>query len=95
HAVCTAGGPELASAGTGDVLAGMVGALLAQGLEPFESGVLGTYLHARAGEYAALELTPHCVIAEDLPAYLPRAMSELLGMAGGLTRDPMRGGSDR
>jgi len=93
HAVCVAGGPELASAGTGDVLAGMVGALLAQGLEPFEAGALGAYLHGRAGEFAALELTPRCVIAEDLPVYLPRAMADLLGSSGGSTVDPERGGS--
>lgn len=73
----TSGGPALATAGTGDVLAGMVGALLAQGLEPLEAGALAAYLHGRAGDHAAVELTERCVIAEDIPAFLPRAMHEL------------------
>lgn len=73
------GGPALATAGTGDVLAGMVGALLAQGLEPLEAGALAAHLHGRAGDLAAATLTEICVIAEDVPAYLPAAVAELLG----------------
>ncbi len=75
--VTLAGNPGLATAGTGDVLAGMVGALLAQGLEPFEAGALGAYLHARAGDHAAAELTTLSVVAEDVPAYIPPAIREL------------------
>ena len=45
----TTGGPELASIGTGDVLAGMVGALWARGLSPMEAAVSGAYWHGRAG----------------------------------------------
>lgn len=44
------GGPALATGGTGDVLAGVIGALLAQGLDPFDAGSLGAYLHGRAGD---------------------------------------------
>ncbi|PKQ30094.1 MAG: bifunctional ADP-dependent NAD(P)H-hydrate dehydratase/NAD(P)H-hydrate epimerase [Actinobacteria bacterium HGW-Actinobacteria-10] len=80
HVVSLAGGRELATAGTGDVLAGMVGALLAQGLEPFEAGALAVHLHGRAGEFAAARLTNMCVIAEDLPTYLPTATADLLGI---------------
>ncbi|MHB9002787.1 MAG: NAD(P)H-hydrate dehydratase [Coriobacteriia bacterium] len=80
HAVSLAGGTELATAGTGDVLAGVVGALLAQGLEPFEAGALAAHLHGRAGECAAARLTDRCVIAEDLPTYLPAAVADLLGI---------------
>ena len=47
-------------AGTGDVLAGMIGALLAQGLDPLEAGALGAYLHGRAGD-AAAEGSPRSV----------------------------------
>jgi len=72
------GGPALATAGTGDVLAGMIGALLAQGLEPLEAGVLGAYVHGRAGDLAADTLTEISVIAEDVPAYIPAAIAELL-----------------
>ncbi len=44
------GGPGLASGGTGDVLAGVIGALLGQGLAPFDAAALGAWLHGRAGE---------------------------------------------
>jgi len=76
-AVTRAGNPGMATAGTGDVLAGMLGTLLAQGLEPYEAGVLGAYLHGRAGDLAAAELTGTCLVASDLPAYLPAAVREL------------------
>jgi NAD(P)H-hydrate epimerase len=74
----TSGSVALATAGTGDVLAGIVGALLAQGLSPFDGAALGAYLHGRAGEAAARVLTPICATAEDLPDYLPVAVAELL-----------------
>lgn len=77
--IITAGTPALATAGTGDVLAGIVGALLAQGLTPLEAGALGAWLHGRAGEAAAAELTPMCVTADDIPDFLPAAAAELLG----------------
>lgn len=74
----TSGTPALATAGTGDVLAGMVGALLAQGLPAFEAGSLGVYLHGRAGEEAASELTPISVNAEDVPRFIPSVLAGLL-----------------
>lgn len=77
--VNTSGSVALAKAGTGDVLAGMIGTLLAQGLAPLEAGVLGAYLHGRAGEAAAEELTPICVRAEDVCDHLPDAVAEMLG----------------
>lgn len=51
--VCDRGHPAMAGAGLGDVLAGLLGALLAQGLEPFAAAALGAWLHAMAGERAA------------------------------------------
>ncbi len=54
-AVCDRGHPAMASAGLGDVLAGLLGALLAQGLAPYEAACLGVWLHARAGEEAAVD----------------------------------------
>jgi len=74
----TSGSPALATAGTGDVLAGVIGALLAQGLGPLEAGALGAYLHGRAGEAAAAALTPVCVTAEDIPGWIPAAVAEVL-----------------
>jgi NAD(P)H-hydrate epimerase len=76
--IITAGTPALATAGTGDVLAGVIGTLLAQGLAPLEAGALGAHLHARAGEEAAARLTPLCVTAEDVPEHLPYAVASLL-----------------
>jgi NAD(P)H-hydrate epimerase len=75
--ITLAGNPGLATAGTGDVLAGMAGALLAQGLAPFEASALAAYLHARAGDHASADLTTLSVVAEDVPAYLPVAIREL------------------
>jgi NAD(P)H-hydrate epimerase len=74
----TSGSPALATAGTGDVLSGIVGAFLAQGLDPLEAGALAAYVHGRAGEAAAALLTPVSVTAEDLPDFLPQAFAELL-----------------
>lgn len=74
----TSGSPALATAGSGDVLSGVIGAFLAQGLDPLHAGALGAYVHGRAGEAAAAELTPLAVTAEDLPGYLSSAFAELL-----------------
>ncbi|PVZ58585.1 bifunctional ADP-dependent NAD(P)H-hydrate dehydratase/NAD(P)H-hydrate epimerase [Pseudomonas sp. B1(2018)] len=49
-AVCHQGHPAMATAGLGDVLAGVLGALLAQGMEPFDAACLAVWLHANAGE---------------------------------------------
>ena len=76
--VNVSGTPALATAGSGDVLAGIIGTYLAQGLSPLEAGALGAYVHGRAGEAAASALTPVCVTADDIPDYLPVAVAELL-----------------
>lgn len=78
RAIVATGGPELAKAGSGDVLAGMLATLLAQGLPVFEAAVLGAYLHGRAGELAADVLTTVCALPTDLPDFLPPAVAELL-----------------
>ena len=62
----------LASAGTGDVLAGMIAALRARGLEPFEAACAGVWLHGRAAEIAGPGM-----IADDLAAAIPRAIADL------------------
>lgn len=56
----------MAKAGSGDVLAGMTAGLLAQGLACHEAAVLGTYLHGRAGEYAAEEKGIYSILARDI-----------------------------
>ena len=67
------GPPWLATAGSGDVLAGLIGALLAQGLEAWEAGCAGAWLHGRAGALAGSGL-----IAEDLPDHLPQSVLDAL-----------------
>ena len=59
----------LASAGTGDVLAGMIAAMRARGLEPFEAACAGVWLHGRAAEAAG-----PAMIADDLVAAIPRVL---------------------
>ena len=70
--------PALARAGTGDVLAGAIVGLRAQGVKPFEAAVLGGYLHGRAGEIAAERLGgSDGVLAGDVAEALPAAIAEL------------------
>ncbi len=69
------GPPQLASAGTGDVLAGIIGALLAKSLEPFEAAYAGAWLHAEAGLLGA-ETDPQGVLAGDLVELLPAVIAD-------------------
>ena len=68
------GNPGLATAGTGDVLAGIIAGLLAQGFTTFEASQLGVYLHGLAGDIAAQEKTQPGIIASDVIGYLPNAL---------------------
>lgn len=68
------GTPALAKAGTGDVLAGMIGALLAQGIGAYEAAFAGALLHARAGKAAADRLTDIAVTAEDVIEAIPEIL---------------------
>jgi len=68
------GNPGLATAGTGDVLAGVIGGLLAQGLSAEEAAVAGVYLHGAAGDCAAEELGEVGMIAGDLLPRLPKVI---------------------
>lgn len=63
--------PALATAGTGDVLAGLIGALLAKGVGAFEAAALGTIAHARAGRAAAARHGTDHVVAGDVIDALP------------------------
>ncbi len=69
--------PALATAGTGDVLAGAITGLLAQGLPPFEAACLGAWIHGRAGELCEQMVGPAGALAGDLLDLLPEAMNEL------------------
>ena len=69
---------QLATGGSGDVLTGIVAALLAQGMVPFEAAAAGVWLHGAAASEFGLGL-----IAEDLPDVLPRVLQKLKGLADG------------
>jgi ADP-dependent NAD(P)H-hydrate dehydratase len=69
---CT-GNPGMATGGTGDVLTGLIAALLGQGLEPFAAAQLGVYLHGLAGDLAQEDFGQVSLIASDLLTYLPQA----------------------
>lgn len=65
------GNPGMGSGGMGDVLAGMVGGLLAQGLPPFDALRLAVYAHGLAGDRAAERVGQHALVASDLLGELP------------------------
>jgi len=69
--------PALATAGTGDVLAGMIAGLMAQGLGAFDAASLGVFLHSGAGNLAAADFGDAGVLASDLLALIPRAIKNL------------------
>ena len=69
--------PLLATAGSGDVLAGAIGGYLAQGVEPFEAASLGVYLHGAAGESLRLELGESGLLANELADRIPRATKDI------------------
>jgi len=71
------GNPGMATAGSGDVLTGIITALLAQKYSSKEAAILGVWLHGKAGDLAAEDLTEECVIASDIINYLPQALKKL------------------
>src|SRR5207237_2764901 len=73
------GNPGMATAGSGDVLTGLIAALLGQGLEPFAAAQLGAYVHGAAGDLARDDLGEPGLIATDLIAYLPRVLRRHAG----------------
>lgn len=79
-AVNSTGGVALATAGTGDVLSGVIGALLSRGAPPYEAARVGAWVHGRAAELWLEETgwPPESMLATDLLGHLPRAMGELL-----------------
>ena len=75
-AVSRGGASALATAGTGDVLSGVIGAYLAKGMDPFAAACAGVLVHAHAGRVAAHEIGAEGVIAGDVIRALPRALQE-------------------
>ena len=75
--VNTTGGPAMAKGGTGDVLAGMIAALIAQKLPIVHAVVAAVYIHGLAGDMCADQLGEYCVTASDIIDMLPQAMKKL------------------
>jgi hydroxyethylthiazole kinase-like uncharacterized protein yjeF len=73
------GGPELATAGTGDVLAGVIGTLLAEGLDPVSAATSGVFVHGLAGTVAGRSTEGRGVVSWDVAEALPAAIGELCG----------------
>ncbi len=73
--------PALATGGTGDVLAGVIGALLAQGMRPADAARLGVYLHGMAGDTVRERLGDAGLLASDLPDAIPMARKRLAAVA--------------
>lgn len=70
------GNAGMATGGTGDVLTGIIAALIGQGMEVLEASILGVYLHGLAGDFASQEMGRCSMTALDLIEYLPEAFSE-------------------
>jgi ADP-dependent NAD(P)H-hydrate dehydratase / NAD(P)H-hydrate epimerase len=66
--------PALATAGSGDVLSGLIGAYLAKGMDAFHAACAGVFVHAAAGRRAAAEIGAEGVIASDVIAALPKSL---------------------
>ena len=71
------GNAGMATAGSGDVLTGIITGLLARGYKPQDACIVGTWLHGMAGDLAAQELGEESLIASDIIRYLPRAFKRL------------------
>jgi NAD(P)H-hydrate epimerase len=77
--VCPTGNPGMATAGTGDVLTGMIVGLLAQGVPSWEAACAATFLHGAAGDLAARRLGLAGMIAGDLVEQIPYALKAVTG----------------
>jgi NAD(P)H-hydrate epimerase len=75
YAICPFGNPGMATAGTGDVLAGVIGAMVAQGLEPWHAAMAGVLAHALAGDLAAAQSGERGMLASDITDHLPTVLN--------------------
>lgn len=74
----TTGNPGMATAGSGDCLAGLITSLAAQGYSPMDAARIGVYIHGMAGDMAAQELSEMGVTASDIVHYIPQALKHSL-----------------
>jgi NAD(P)H-hydrate epimerase len=73
----TTGNPGMATGGSGDVLTGVIAALIGQRMPPFDAAVLGVHVHGIAGDIAARKLGEASMTASDLIDYLPEAFQKI------------------
>ena len=71
------GNPGMGTGGSGDVLTGVIAALVGQGMSVFDAAVLGAWIHGRAGDHGAMVLGQSALTATDLIDHLPAALREL------------------
>lgn len=71
------GNPGMATAGSGDVLTGIIGSFLAQGMSPFKAAKIGTYIHGLAGDLAAKEIGEISLVAGDILKKVPQAIKKI------------------
>jgi NAD(P)H-hydrate epimerase len=75
YAICPLGNPGMATAGTGDVLSGVIGGMLAQGLNCWDAATTGVVAHARAGDLAAAAIGERGLLASDISHRLPAVLN--------------------
>ena len=73
--LCSSGGPELAVAGSGDVLSGVIGSLMAQGLSPINAAITSVGIHAQAGEEFAKDVGKIGLAAGELIPYIRKFLN--------------------
>ena len=75
--VNTSGNPGMAKGGSGDVLTGLIGGLLARGYAPEDAAALGAWIHGRAGDHLSEKYTEEAYSSRDLIDYLYKGFKEL------------------
>ena len=73
------GGNGLSTAGSGDVLSGIIGGLMAQGLSPLKAALTGAHIHGLAGDLAEKDMSPYSLMATDILNYIGKAILVLKG----------------
>ncbi|HBR02975.1 MAG TPA: bifunctional ADP-dependent NAD(P)H-hydrate dehydratase/NAD(P)H-hydrate epimerase, partial [Ruminiclostridium sp.] len=77
-AINATGNNGMATAGAGDVLAGMIVSLLGQGMSPYDAAAAGAYMHGLAGDLAAREKGMPGLMAQDIASHIPGAFKHIL-----------------
>ena len=72
------GNPAMATAGSGDVLTGIIASLLAQGFKPQYAATIGVYIHGLAGDMAAQETGQYGLLASDIANYCGNAIRAIM-----------------